>query len=343
RINNLQHTTTRNGTYSSALINGLTPGTRYRGWVQIRNLEGWVVGPVGQPAGSENEYFYTKNTVSSLSAPTLNSPVAEHGATAEFSVDYQAAGDHPDQPAAHPNNVKVYLSTDGVAFSEISSHQTSPSIDTFDIDTTNKKATVKIKNLTAGQTYYVKCSVVNQGGESEQTPVRMFTTNPRQAGLYISDTPTFNFGVQSVNSSGITARLSNTQGTAEFGIKMENVGISSNWSFAARLSSLRTQDGSNQELTGAQLSFGKQLQKTTDGTTWQDVTQDFEGLGETTAILPADHSTTQLWKSTDISAGQGKFRTTIAFDSVNLLIPGNTAQKGAFYEGKIEWLMVNEP
>ncbi|MBO0458098.1 WxL domain-containing protein, partial [Enterococcus hulanensis] len=162
-------------------------------------------------------------------------------------------------------------------------------------------------------------------------------------GLYISDTPTFNFGVQSVNSSGTTAGLSNTQGTTDFGIKMENVGISSNWSFAARLSSLRTQDGNNQELTGAQLSFGKQLQKTTDGTTWQDVTQDFEGLSETTAILPADHSTKQLWKSTDISAGQGKFRTAIAFDSVNLLIPGNTAQKGAFYEGKIEWLMVNEP
>ncbi|MGM0341685.1 hypothetical protein [Enterococcus sp. AZ007] len=343
RVNDLQHTTTRNGTYSSALINGLTPGTRYKGWIQMKNLEGVVVGPVGQPAGAENEYFYTKNTLSSLSVPTLNTPVAEHGATAEFSVDYQAAGDHPDQPAAHPNNVKVYLSTDGVAFSEISSHQTSPSIDTFDIDTTNKKASVKIKNLTAGQTYHVKCSVVNQGGESEQTSARMFTTNQRQAGLYISDTPTFNFGVQSVNSSGTNAGLSNTQGTTDFGIKMENVGISSNWSFAARLSSLRTQDGSNQELTGAQLSFGKQLQKTTDGTTWQDVTQDFEGLSETTAILPADHSTTQLWKSTDISAGQGKFRTTIAFDSVNLLIPGNTAQKGAFYEGKIEWLMVNEP
>ncbi|MBO0459956.1 hypothetical protein JZO77_24830, partial [Enterococcus hulanensis] len=187
RVNDLQHTTTRNGTYSSAIINGLTPGTRYKGWIQMKNLEGVVVGPVGQPAGAENEYFYTKNSLSSLSAPTLNTPVAEHGATAEFSVDYQAAGDHPDQPAAHPNNVKVYLSTDGVAFSEISSHQTSPSIDTFDIDTTNKKATVKIKNLTAGQTYHVKCSVVNQGGESEQTPVRMFTTNPRQAGLYISD------------------------------------------------------------------------------------------------------------------------------------------------------------
>ncbi|MGL9746421.1 hypothetical protein [Enterococcus sp. DIV0170] len=343
RVHNLQHTTTTNGTYSSTQITGLTPGTRYRGWVQIKNAEEVVVGPVGQPAGAENEYFYTKNALSSLSAPTLNTPVAEHGATAEFSVDYQAAGDHPDQPAAHPNNVKVYLSTDGVAFSEISSHQTSPSIDTFDIDMTNKKATVKIKNLTAGQTYHVKCSVVNQGGESEQTPARMFTTNPRQAGLYISDTPTFNFGVQSVNSIGTNARLSNTQGTTDFGIKMENVGISSNWSFAARLSSLRTQDGSNQELTGAQLSLGKQLQKTTDGTTWQDVTQDFEGLGETTAILPADHSTTQLWKSTDISAGQGKFRTAIAFDSVNLLIPGNTAQKGAFYEGKIEWLMVNEP
>ena len=343
RVHNLQHTTTTNGTYSSTQITGLTPGTRYRGWVQIKNAEEVVVGPVGQPAGAENEYFYTKNALSSLSAPTLNTPVAEHGATAEFSVDYQAAGDHPDQPAAHPNNVKVYLSTDGVAFSEISSHQTSPSIDTFDIDTTNKKATVKIKNLTAGQTYHVKCSVVNQGGESEQTPARMFTTNPRQAGLYISDTPTFNFGVQSVNSIGTNARLSNTQGTTDFGIKMENVGISSNWSFAARLSSLRTQDGSNQELTGAQLSFGKQLQKTTDGTTWQDVTQDFEGLSETTAILPADHSTKQLWKSTDMSAGQGKFRTAIAFDSVNLLIPGNTAQKGAFYEGKIEWLMVNEP
>ncbi|MBO0460109.1 hypothetical protein JZO77_25620, partial [Enterococcus hulanensis] len=187
RVHNLQHTTTTNGTYSSTQITGLTPGTRYRGWVQIKNAEEVVVGPVGQPAGAENEYFYTKNTLSSLSAPTLNTPVAEHGATAEFSVDYQAAGDHADQPAAHPSTVKVYISTDGTSFSELNSSSGSPSIENVDINTTNKKATVKIKNLTAGQTYHVKCSVVNQGGESEQTPVRMFTTNPRQAGLYISD------------------------------------------------------------------------------------------------------------------------------------------------------------
>lgn len=343
RVNNLQHTTTTNGTYAATMVNGLTPGTRYRGWVQFKNFEGTVVGPIGQPAGAANEYFYTKNTLSSLSAPTLNTPVAEQGATAEFSMDYQAAGDHPDQPAAHPSKVKVYLSTNGVDFSEISTQSGAPSIDTYNLDTTNKKATVKIKNLSAGQPYYVRCSVVNQGGESEQTPARAFTTNQRQAGFYISETPTFNFGVQSVSPTAITAGLSNTQETENFGIRMENVGINSNWSFAARVSSLQTQDGSNQELTGAQIAFDKQLQKTTDGVIWQSVTQDFEGLSETTAILTADNSTTQLWKSTNIAAGQGKFRTTIAFDSVNLLIPGNSGKKGGFYEGKIEWLMVNEP
>lgn len=343
RVSNLQHTTTTNGTYAATMVNGLTPGTRYRGWVQFKNFEGTVVGPIGQPAGAANEYFYTKNMLSSLSAPILNTPVAEHGATAEFSVDYQAAGDHPDQPAAHPSKVKVYLSTNGVDFSEISTQSSSPSIDTYDFDTTNKKATVKIKNLIAGQSYYVKCSVVNQGGESEQTPTRAFTTNQRQAGFYISETPTFNFGVQSVSSNVITTGLSTAQGTADFGIKMENVGINSNWSFAARVASLQTQDGSNQELTGAQLSFEKQLQHTTDGMNWQPITQDFEGVSEPTASLPANDTTTQLWKSTSIAAGQGKFRTTIGFESVKLSIPGNVAQKGAFYEGKIEWLMVNEP
>lgn len=65
--------------------------------------------------------------------------MAENGATAEFSVDYQAAGDHPDQPAAHPSKVKVYLSTNGVDFSEISTQSSSPSIDMYDFDTTNKK------------------------------------------------------------------------------------------------------------------------------------------------------------------------------------------------------------
>lgn len=343
RVNNLQHTTTTNGTYAATMVNGLTPGTRYRGWVQLKNFEGTVVGPIGQPAGAANEYFYTKNTVSSLSTPTLNTPVAENGATAEFSVDYQAAGDHPDQPAAHPSKLKVYLSTNGVDFSEVSTQSSSPSIDTYDFDTTNKKATVKIKNLIAGQSYHVKCSVVNQGGESEQTPTRAFTTNQRQAGFYISETPTFNFGVQSVSSNVITTGLSTAQGTADFGIKMENVGINSNWSFAARVASLQTQDGSNQELTGAQLSFEKQLQHTTDGMNWLPITQDFEGLSEPTASLPANDTTTQLWKSTSIAAGQGKFRTTIGFESVKLSIPGNVAQKGAFYEGKIEWLMVNEP
>jgi len=141
----------------------------------------------------------------------------------------------------------------------------------------------------------------------------------------------------------IATGLSTAQGTADFGIKMENVGINSNWSFAARVASLQTQDGSNQELTGAQLSFEKQLQHTTDGMNWQPITQDFEGLSEPTASLPANDTTTQLWKSTSIAAGQGKFRTTIGFESVKLSIPGNVAQKGAFYEGKIEWLMVNEP
>lgn len=343
RVNNLQHTITTNGTYAATMVNGLTPGTRYRGWVQFKDAEGTTVGPVGQPAGAANEYFYTRNTLSSLSAPTLNTPVTENGATAEFSVDYQAAGDHPDQPAAHPNDVKIYLSTDGVVFSEIGSHSSNPSIDTFSFDTTNKKATVKIKNLTAGQTYYVKCSVVNQGGESEQTPARLFTTNQRQAGLYISDTPTFNFGVQPISSSATTSGLTTNQGANDFDIKLENVGINSKWSFAARLSSLQTQDGSNQSLTGAAISFDKQLQKTTDGINWQPVTQNFEGISNATTLLPSDSSTVQLWKTANVAAGQGKFKTIIGFDSVSLIVPGNSAQNGTYYEGKIEWLMLSEP
>ncbi|OJG64581.1 hypothetical protein RV07_GL003957 [Enterococcus malodoratus] len=343
RVSNLQHTITRNGTYSSTMINGLTPGTRYRGWVKFKNAEGTDVGPIGQPEGSDNYYFYTKNIVSNLSEPTLNSPVAENGATAEFSVDYQAAGDHPDQPAAHPSDVKIYLSTDGTTFSEINASPNSPSIEDFTIDPTAKKATVKIKTLNAGQTYHVKCSVVNQGGESEQTSARTFTTNQRQPGLYISDTPNFHFGVQAVSPSTTIARLSDHQGTNDIGIKLENIGINSNWSFAARLSPLQTPEGSNQQLTGAQISFNKQLEQTTDGDSWQPVTQDFEGLSDATTLLPSDNSTIQLWRSTSVAAGQGKFKTNIGFDSVNLLVPGNIAQKGAYYDGKIEWLMVNEP
>lgn len=343
RVNNLQHTTTTNGTYSAATVTGLTPGTRYKGWLQIKNAEEVFVGPVGQPSGAANEYFYTKNTVSSLSAPTLNTPVTENGATAEFSMDYQAAGDHPDQPAAHPSNVKIYLSTDGVSYSELTSSSGNPAVEEVTIDPSTKKASVKIKNLTAAQTYYVKCSVVNQGGESEQTPVRTFTTNQRPAGLYVSETPTFNFGVQSVSTNVTTAGLTDHQGTNDFGIRIENVGMNANWSFSARLSSLQTQDGSNRQLTGAQVSFNKELQRTTDGVNWQPVIQDFEGLTTPTTVLSADNSTQQLWKSTSVAAGQGKFRTTIEFDSVRLLLPGNVAQKGDYYEGKIEWLMINEP
>lgn len=343
RVHNLQHTTTTNGTYSAATVTGLTPGTRYRGWIQIKNAEEVFVGPVGQPSGAANEYFYTKNTVSSLSAPTLNTPVTENGATAEFSMDYQAAGDHPDQPAAHPSNVKIYLSTDGVSYSELTSSSGNPAVEEVTIDTSTKKASVKIKNLNADQTYYVKCSVVNQGGESEQTPVRTFVTNPRQAGFYVSETPTFNFGVQSVSTNATTAGLTDHQGTNDFGIRMENVGMNANWSFSARLSSLQTQDGSNRQLTGAQVSFNKELQRTTDGVNWQPVIQDFEGLTTPATVLSADNSTQQLWKSTSVAAGQGKFRTTIEFDSVRLLLPGNVAQKEDYYEGRIEWLMVNEP
>lgn len=337
RLSSLQHTTTRNGTYSSATITGLTPGTRYRGWLTLKNAENTNEGPIGSSA--QNVYFYTKNVLSDLSNPVLNSPRSGNDATAEFSVDYQAAGDHPDQPAAHPTNVKIYLSTDGTTFSEITTGNESPSIETFNINTENKSVSVKLKNLIADHTYYVKCSVVNQAGESDKTSVCQFTTNARQNGLYISNAPSFNFGVQPIQSEALNTGLFGNQQSDDFDIGLENVGINTEWSFSARLTSLETQDGSNLFLSGAEITFNKQLQKTSDGSNWQSVTQDFSGLTDMTVDLHANNTTTQLWRTASISAGQGQFKTHIDFDSVKLLIPGGVAQKGKYYEGKIEWVM----
>lgn len=328
----LRHTVTTGGTYDDATVTGLAAGTRYKGRVAIKDYDGtWQY-------SAWTDFFYTPNTVNQLGNPTLNIPTTDSNATAGLVATYNV-GD----TEAHPTSVEIQTSTNNSTWTTLSTAST-PATNEPTIISGSKTVNFILSKLNANTTYYVRYRVKNESNIwSDYSASREFTTNQRQAGLYVSDVPTFNFGVQSVSSSESSTKLANSSVTDDFGIKLENVGISESWSFSARLSSLRTQDGSNQELTGANILFNKELQKTTDGVNWATVTQDFEGLVDNMVILPSDSSTIQLWRATNELAGQGKFKAKIDFDSVRLIIPGNIAQKGTYYEGKIEWILSIDP
>ncbi|MEO1769226.1 fibronectin type III domain-containing protein [Candidatus Enterococcus ferrettii] len=341
RMTNLWHQTSTNGEYTSATVTGLTPGTRYEGWVTLYDYEG-----VDRTRGSDQpRYFYTKNTINELSSPTLNTPTTNTNATAEFTAGYQAAGDHEAQPAAHPNQVQVLLKKEGdTDWTEVS-ETSSPRLESFTITEETKSIRFKLNGLKANQKYYVRYRVVNQGGASEYSGENVhFTTRNRTAGLFLSQAPSFNFGVQEVKETNSQVGLyqDSVQSPEDPALLVENVGIDTNWSLSAKMSPLKTEGGGS-ELTGAAITFDKKLQQTTDDVNWTDVTNGAHFLGiapdESEVVLMDNDASVLLWKSLDTSASQGTYRNLMDFQSVKLTIPGGLSESGKLYEGKVTWTM----
>ena len=124
--------------------------------------------------------------------------------------------------------------------------------------------------------------------------------------------------------------------------------MNSQWTLSAKLSKLQV-SGGQQTLTGSQIVMDKELKKTSDGgTTWDTPDSDkFDptlGIQGNSISIPADDSTSlPLFKvkATDIPYGIGHFENRILKDSIRLVIPANTGERGKTYSGSITWTMDN--
>ncbi|MDT2659265.1 hypothetical protein P7E02_05260 [Enterococcus hulanensis] len=336
-------------TYASSWVNGLNPGTRYRGWVAFKDYgtdgtNGTYIYKERTNLNGTSYYFYTTNSIENLTEPDKGIPTTVNNATATFTATYQAAGQHAAQVAAHPTKVKVFVSTDGTTYEEVTTNSSEPKlVSDDDIDTLTKSITFKLGGLRENTRYFVKYSVINEGGESPESSVYDFVTLGRANGFYLNEVPDhFNFGVINTSSNQLSQPLSNTVG--ESIIDFENININTQWSLSAKLSELKADGEEHLTLTGSSILLSKQLKKTPDsGGSWFDADENkFDsGIGTNGSItLPADDSTSvSLFKTTDIPYGQGYFRAMIPLDSVKLLIPGNVGEKGKNYTGKITWTL----
>ncbi|EOH94483.1 WxL domain-containing protein [Enterococcus pallens] len=341
-------------TYAGSRVEGLNPGTRYRGWVAFKDYgtngtDGSYSYKERTEANGDPYYFYTTNSINNLTEPVRGMPTTANNATATFTAGYQAAGQHSAQVAAHPTKVKVFISTDGSSFDEITTSTSGPRLSRDDdIDSSAKTVTFKLEGLQENTRYYVKYSVVNQGGESPESTVYDFITLARPNGFYINQTPqAFDFGTVEMSENTMSHPLQNISGGGNyFSVDFENINMNSQWTLSAKLSKLQVVGG-QQTLAGSSILMDKELKRTTDGGgTWEtpDSTKfdSILGIQGSSISLPSDGETSvSLFKATDIPYGIGHFENRIAKDSVRLVIPGNTGQKGKTYSGKITWTMDN--
>ncbi|EOH93737.1 WxL domain-containing protein [Enterococcus pallens] len=350
KVTNLMHMQNQGNSwnpqfYGSVTIGNLEPGTQYKGKVSIKDsIEEYRHSPWGGKDGIDT-FFYTKNRVMALSEPMQETPTSINGAVATFTAGYKAADSNPAYVPAHPTKVKVYLSTDDNSFDEITTSSLGPRlVADNNIDTLNKLTTFRLEGLQENTVYFVKYSVVNDGGESAKSTSYRFETLSRPDGLYINESAAdFNFGTVGFSSSNSTHPLEDTSGN-ETAVDFENININSNWSLSAKLSELKVEGETHLKLVGSSITMNNQLERSTDGgTTWTsaDSTKFASGLNTTGPItLMADGSTSvELFKTTDISYGQSRFKNKIPLSSVSLFIPGNQGMKGKTYEGKITWTL----
>ncbi len=339
----LTHTTVRgtneNHKYDDFTLTGLTPGTRYRAQVHLKDSSG------ATETSAWGNWAYTKNTIDSLSTPVRGTPTTANNATATFTAGYQAGGNPTTEYPAHPNQVKVYLSTDGISYDPITTTSSGPKLEADDdIDTIVKEVTFKLKGLQESTHYYVKYSVVNAGGTSSVSAPYEFDTLGRTPGFYVNEAPSyFNFGVIDYSGSELSHSLVNANPSDETFIDFENINVNSQWTLSAKLSQLRVPSES-EALTGSKILLDREIKKTIDGgTTWTSVVStNFDSVIGTSGqlTLPSDGSTSvPIVKATDIPYGKGNFRSVIPLDSVELVVPGNTGVKGKVYEGKITWTL----
>ena len=110
----------------------------------------------------------------------------------------------------------------------------------------------------------------------------------------------------------------------------------------ATLSKITKVDDESVELTGAELTIGKTLEKRDSSGDWATVSSSdpIAGLAETSATLVQEEPQI-LWKSTNVGYGKGYFRHMIDHDSVQLMIPGSSGQLRTQYEGEVTWTLSN--
>lgn len=353
RVSNLAHNSILN-TYSASQVSGLKPGTRYRGWVGFRDYG--TTGTNGTYRYAERtdaygnpHYFYTTNKIANLSTPVKGTPTTSNNATATFTASYEAGGDHTAQVAAHPEEVKVYLSTDGLSYNPITTTSSGPKLEADNDINPNPSGggtvTFKLKGLQENTHYYVKYAVVNAGGTSPESTVYEFDTLSRTDGLYITEAPyPFDFGTVDYSGSELSHPLVNTSGNAL--IDFENVNMNTRWILAAQLSELEVEH-ENLTLPGSKIRFNRSLQKTTDGTNWTSADPNkFDttiGISGAPIELVSNGGSVPLYKATDIPYGKSRFQGVIPRNTVKLIIPANTGVKGKTYKGKITWTFNDTP
>lgn len=264
--------------------------------------------------------------------------------------------------AVHPEDDPQY--TDWVNLkdspSENSHAYVDPSSIDIDISSTNTSGyedlRFTISGLKANTKYYVRYKVQNaskmwsnyqdesptEGEDGEDCEIE---TLNRPTGYYLDNAPTFDFGTIEVSDQATENPLHPSSGADPLTLDMENVGMTGHWSLTARLSELINEDpgAANRELAGAKIKFNKRLKKL-ENDSWINVNEHFDGLDEESVTLEAGNdSSTTLFRATDGNECQGKFQTEFDFNSVKLLVPGNSGDYGESYKGEVEWTMDDLP
>lgn len=346
-----------NGDYE---ITNLDPGSKYGIQIHLmdntNNDDGTQHGP---NKFSLPRIFYTLNEVDPISNISYTTPTTNTNAQASMHGVYKVSNNAERQ--AHPKISGVSDGYDGhkgvdiqiksaqdpnySSWKSLKSTATSDSpaiVSDLNINTLDKRVEFTLSNLRANTTYQVKYRVKNNSNQwSAYSTANTINTQPRISGLYLSNVnvPDFDFGSLQARSYTVEKGLSTSGNIDDFSMLVENINVSSKWELTAKLTQLETGDGSNLSIAGAQIRMSKTLEKTVDDVNWTTVTNGFNGLGTNTVTLAANGSSQSLFEATTISSGQGTFRNRINSNSVKLIIPGNAAQNGRIYKGKVRWSM----
>lgn len=347
-ISNLQ-TLSSGNKYAGATLTNLLPGTKYSSRVEIRDYQqAYVTSDWGS--------FVTPNELVANPNITKTTPTTSTNAGVTIEGIYKAG--NANATAAHPNKLNIKISTDGINYEPLpdaDSNTTGPKLSSNDVfNPEDRKINIGIDNLLEGTRYYIKYSVENERKKNNGDPFPSneiqvdFVTLTRPSGLYINEVPeAFNFGTVELSENNMTHPLQNVGGgDNHVSVDFENINVNSQWTLSAKLSKLQV-SGGQQTLTGSQIVMDKELKKTSDGgTTWD--TPDSAKFDTTLGIqgnsisIPADDSTSvPLFKATDIPYGIGHFENRIPKDSVRLVIPANTGERGKTYSGSITWTLDN--
>lgn len=333
-VNNLEHDLMTNGNYDSWLVSGLKPGTRYQGTVVINDYEG--IPTYASNPSKWSDYFYTKNAVNQPDVSAQTPPSNMFNAKANFTATYEAGDTTGKYTPAHPDEVEAEISTDDLTWKAIDSNS-SPKLATSQITDSTRTVEFSLEKLRANTTYYVRYRLKNNGGWSDWSASREFTTLGLPSGLYITDFPSFDFGMLNKESFAQTAVLSND--SIKNHLVIDNSDATVGWSLSAKLEPLtRTTDA--QVMPWATMRMDINLQNTTDGgSSWQNYTTGVTGSPGTLTLNSGAPAKT-LWSINIPADAQGTFRNEIDWTSVELDVPAN--QEG-YYQGKLVWSLDSIP